>query len=113
MKRFRELWKYREMIINLVKRDLKSRYKGSVFGFFWMLLNPLLQLLVYTAVFSVIMRMNIDKFYLFLFVALVPWIFFNTCLSGGAQVIFSQQDMVKKYISHEKFYRYHLQSVNL
>ena len=96
MKRFRELWKYREMIINLVKRDLKSRYKGSVFGFFWMLLNPLLQLLVYTAVFSVIMRMNIDKFYLFLFVALVPWIFFNTCLSGGAQVIFSQQDMVKK-----------------
>lgn len=93
---FKELWKYREMIINLVKRDLKSRYKGSVFGFFWMFLNPLLQLFVYTAVFSVIMRMGIDKFYLFLFVALVPWIFFSTCLSGGAQVIFSQQDMVKK-----------------
>ena len=93
---FKELWKYREMIINLVKRDLKSRYKGSVFGFFWMFLNPLLQLFVYTAVFSVIMRMGIDKFYLFLFVALVPWIFFSTCLSGGAQVVFSQQDMVKK-----------------
>ena len=42
------------------------------------------------------MRMGIDKFYLFLFVALVPWLFFSTCLSAGTTVIFSQQDMVKK-----------------
>lgn len=96
MRLLKELWEYREMIISLVKRDLKSRYKGSVLGFFWMFLNPLLQLCVYTVVFSIIMRMNIDKFYLFLFVALVPWIFFSTCLSAGTGVIFSQQDMVKK-----------------
>ena len=62
MKLLRELWDYRAMIVSLVKRDLKGRYKGSVLGFFWMFLNPLLQLAVYTAVFSVIMRMNIDKF---------------------------------------------------
>lgn len=61
-----------------------------------MFLNPLLQLAVYTVVFSTIMRMGIDKFYLFLFVALVPWLFFSTCLSAGTTVIFSQQDMVKK-----------------
>ena len=96
MKFLRELWQYREMIISLVKRDLKSRYKGSVLGFFWMFLNPLLQLGVYTIVFSTIMRMDIEKFYLFLFVALVPWLFFSTCLSSGTTVIFSQQDMVKK-----------------
>lgn len=96
MKLFRELWNYREMIISLVKRDLKSRYKGSVLGFLWMFLNPLLQLAVYTAVFSVIMKSGIEKFYLFLFVALVPWIFFSTCLSGGTTVVFAQQDMVKK-----------------
>lgn len=96
MKLIRELWNYREMIISLVKRDLKSRYKGSVLGFLWMFLNPLLQLCVYTAVFSVIMRSGIEKFYLFLFVALVPWIFFSMCLSGGTNVIFAQQDMVKK-----------------
>lgn len=96
MRLLKELWEYREMIISLVKRDLKSRYKGSVLGFFWMFLNPLLQLCVYTVVFSIIMRMNIDKFYLFLFVALVPWIFFSSCLSSGTGVIFSQQDMVKK-----------------
>ena len=96
MKLLRDLWEYREMIYSLVKRDLKSRYKGSILGFFWMFLNPLLQLCVYTIVFSSIMRMDIDKFYLFLFVALVPWLFFSTCLSSGTTIIFSQQDMVKK-----------------
>lgn len=84
------------MIISLVKRDLKSRYKGSVLGFLWMFLNPLLQLFVYTIVFSTIMRMGIEKFYLFFFVALVPWLFFSTCLSAGTTIIFNQQDMVKK-----------------
>lgn len=96
MRLISELWQYREMTASLVKRDLKSRYKGSVLGFFWMLLNPLLQLFVYTIVFSTIMKMGIDKFYLFLFAALVPWLFFSTCLTGGPGVIFSQQDMVKK-----------------
>ncbi len=96
MRLVKELWEYREMIYSLVKRDLKSRYKGSVLGFFWMFLNPLLQLVVYTIVFSTIMQTGIDKFYLFLFVALVPWLFFSTCLSAGAGVIFSQQNMVKK-----------------
>lgn len=96
MKLIRELWNYREMIVSLVQRDLKSRYKGSVLGFLWMLLNPLLQLCVYTIVFSTILRTGIEKFYLFLFVALVPWIFFSTCLSGGTTVILGQQDMVKK-----------------
>lgn len=84
------------MIYSLVKRDLKSRYKGSVLGFFWMFLNPLLQLVVYTIVFSTIMQTGIEKFYLFLFVALVPWLFFSTCLSAGPSVIFAQQNMVKK-----------------
>lgn len=96
MRLLKELWEYREMIVSLTKRDLKSRYKGSVLGFFWMFLNPLLQLCVYTIVFSTIMRMGIEKFYLFMFVALVPWLFFSSCLSAGPSVIFSQQDMVKK-----------------
>lgn len=96
MGRFKEIWDYREMIISLVKRDLKSKYKGSVLGFFWMILNPLLQLCVYTIVFSVIMRMDIDKYYLFMFVAFIPWLFFSTCLSGGTGAVFNQQDMVKK-----------------
>ena len=83
MKLLKELYAYREMIISLVRKDLRGRYKGSVLGFLWTFINPLLQLMVYTIVFSVILRAGIDKFYLFLFVALVP-------------SILSQQDMVKK-----------------
>lgn len=93
---FREIFQYREMIFSLVKRDLRGRYKGSVLGFLWTFINPLLQLLVYTMVFSAIMRSGIKDYYMFLFVALVPWIFFSTSLTGGASCIIAQQDMVKK-----------------
>ncbi|MCI6553150.1 MAG: ABC transporter permease [Lachnospiraceae bacterium] len=96
MKTIKEIIEYREMIFSLIRRDLRGRYKGSVLGFMWTFINPLLQLGVYTVVFSIIMRMNIDRYYLFLFVALIPWMFFNTCLGGGTRVIFSQEDMVKK-----------------
>ena len=77
MTKFSEIYDYREMIFSLVRRDLKGRYKGSVLGFLWTFLNPLLQLCVYTFVFSIIMRNNIKDYYLHLFVALVPWIFFS------------------------------------
>lgn len=93
---FKEVWDYREMIFSLVKRDLRGRYKGSVLGFFWTFLNPLLQLLVYTFVFSVVMRAGVEDYYLFLFVALVPWTYFSTCVSGGANCIVSQQNLVNK-----------------
>lgn len=96
MQTIKELYNYREMIFSLVKRDLRGRYKGSALGFLWTFLNPLLQLGVYTVVFSLIMRSDIDKYYLHLFVALIPWLFFGTCLSGGASCIWSQQNMVKK-----------------
>lgn len=96
MKLLKEIYNYREMIISLVRRDLRGRYKGSVLGFMWTFLNPLFQLIVYTIVFSVIMKNGIDKFYLFLFVALVPWMFFSTSVSNGSKCIISQQDMVKK-----------------
>lgn len=96
MNTIKELYAYREMISSLVRRDLNGRYKGSILGFFWTFLNPLMQLGVYTLVFSVIMRSGIEDFYLYLFVALVPWIFFSTSVSGGASCIRAQQDMVKK-----------------
>ena len=96
MKIFKELYAYREMIFSLVHRDLKGRYKGSVLGFAWTFLNPLLQLAVYTMVFSIIMRNGIKDYYLFLFVALVPWIFFSSSVSGGAGCIRGQSGMITK-----------------
>ena len=96
MKAIKELYAYREMIVGLVRRDLRGRYKGSVLGFLWTFVNPLLQLVVYTMVFSVITKNGIEKYYIYLFVGLVPWIFFSTSVTGGANSILSSKDMVKK-----------------
>ncbi len=96
MKTLKEIYTYREMIYSLVRKDLRGRYKGSILGFFWTFLNPLLQLIVYTIVFSTIMRMGIEKYYLFLFVALIPWIFFSTSIQGGASCIIAQKSLVTK-----------------
>jgi ABC-2 type transport system permease protein len=92
----KELYKYREMLSNLVKKDLRTRYKGSVLGFLWTFVNPLLQLVVYTMLFSVILRSNIPKYYIFLFVALVPWIFFATSITSGSSSIIASKDLIKK-----------------
>jgi len=96
MNKLKEIYAYREMIFSLVKRDLRGRYKGSVLGFLWTFINPLLQLMVYTMVFSVILRAGIDKYYLFLFVALIPWIFFSGSVTAGSSCIIAQKDLVKK-----------------
>lgn len=95
-KTFSEIWEYRDMVTSLIKRTLRGRYKGSVLGFFWTFLEPLLQLLVYTVLFSVIIDQKIDKYYLFLFVALIPWMFFSSSISGGAKCISNQSNLVTK-----------------
>lgn len=93
---FKEIWDYRQMIISLVRKDLRGRYKGSVLGFLWTFLNPLFQILVYSFVFAVILPTGMDKYYLFLTVALIPWIFFQASITGGSTSVLSQKDLVKK-----------------
>ena len=92
----RELYNYREMLSNLVKKDLRTRYKGSVLGFLWTFVNPLFQLIVYTIVFSVILKSDIPKYYIHLFVALVPWLFFASALTSSASSIIGSKDLIKK-----------------
>ena len=94
--RLRKMLQYRAMIASLVRRDLKGRYKGSVLGFLWTFINPFLQMLVYTLVFSIIMRSDVDHYYIFLFVTLIPWMFCSSCVSGGSDCVLSSKDLVKK-----------------
>ena len=95
-KKCRELYEYREMIYSMVRRDLRGRYKSSVLGFLWTFINPLCQIMIYTLVFSHIFRMGVERYYLFLTVVMVPWVFFSTSVTGGAVSIINQQDLVKK-----------------
>ena len=94
--RFKEIFAYRNMIAGLVRRDLRGRYKGSVLGFLWNLVNPLCQIIVYIVVFSNIFPNRIDNFYLFLVIGMMPWLFFSDSMVQGAGCIVAQSNLTKK-----------------
>jgi ABC-type polysaccharide/polyol phosphate export permease len=94
----RKLPRYRGLIQSLVSRELKARYRGSVLGFFWSFANPLLLLLVYTFVFSYVMRPpeGIHDYALFLFCGLLPWTWFQTSLVESSGVLIAGGNLIKK-----------------
>ena len=95
--RLRELFSYRELVENLVVRDLKVRYKNSVLGFVWSLLNPLLLMLVFTVVFTVVFpNLTIPKFPVFVLCALLPWNFFNTAVMSATNSVVQSGHLIKK-----------------
>ena len=92
----RELYAYRVLIQSLVVRDLKARYRGSVLGFLWTFLNPLLLMATYGLVFSVYMRMGMENYTPFLMTGLLPWTWFSSSLLMGATSIVEGGGLIKK-----------------
>jgi lipopolysaccharide transport system permease protein len=92
----RELFRYRELVASLVVRDLKVRYKSSVLGFVWSLLNPILMMLVFYVVFTVLLARGIQAFPLFILSALLPWHFFATSVAAGLKSVVAHASLVKK-----------------
>lgn len=92
----RELLRYRNLVLNLVLRDLKSRYKRSVLGFLWSLLNPLAMMIVFTVVFTVIMPSQIENYPIFLLCGLLPWYFFTGALMVSINSVAGNANLVKK-----------------
>jgi lipopolysaccharide transport system permease protein len=96
MPKLRELWGYRELIRNLVLRDLRVRYKGSALGYIWTQLAPLLMMGVFWFVFSFIQPQQIAMFPVFLIVGLLPWNFCNEAVAGGARSVIDNANLIKK-----------------
>lgn len=92
----RDTYRYRELIWALALKELKIRYKRSVLGFMWALLNPALLMVVLTLVFSSIMRFPIPHYSIFLLSVLLPWTFFSQALSYAVEAIVSNGDLIKK-----------------
>lgn len=90
-----ELIHYRYLLQNLIVRDLKVRYKNSILGIFWSLLNPLLMMAVFWLVFSA-MDNNIRHYPVFVLVSLMPWNFFSGSIIGGSNAILTNAPLVKK-----------------
>jgi lipopolysaccharide transport system permease protein len=92
-----ELFRHRELIYNLVVRDLKGRYKGSAMGFLWTLLNPLGMMVVFTIVFTIMMPNNqLPHYPLFLLAGLLPWNFFSSGTMIGTNSVVANSALVKK-----------------
>jgi ABC-type polysaccharide/polyol phosphate export permease len=91
-----DLYKHRELVWALAMKELRIRYKRSSLGFLWALLNPLLMMLILTAVFSTVMRIPVRHYAVFLISALLPWTFFSQALTYSAESIVGNGELLKK-----------------
>lgn len=89
------LFRYRELIRNLVLKDLKLKYRGSVLGFAWSLVNPLVMLVVYWLAFTYILGFRRENFVLFLLVGLLPWTFFSSTVAMATGTIADSGGLLK------------------
>lgn len=93
----RELIKYRYLLFNLIRRDLKVKYRDSLLGIVWSLLSPLLMILVFSLIFAkLIPREDIRNYAIFFLVALLPWNFFTGSMLSGTTSVTGSSSLVKK-----------------
>jgi lipopolysaccharide transport system permease protein len=95
---FMNLWRYRDMLYTLSIHRIKVRYKQTVLGTLWAILQPLSIMLVFTLVFSLIVRMPSEgvPYAVFAYTALLPWTFFSTALSSAANGLVSHSQLITK-----------------
>ena len=96
IQRMRDVWAYRELLRNLVRKELKVKYKNSVLGFAWTLLNPALYLVVFSIVFKLILKSGVDYYAVFLLSGLLAWNLFSTALSASTVSITGNAQLVQK-----------------
>lgn len=92
----REIFEYKELLINLTSKELKLKYRNSALGFFWSFLNPILLMLVYTFAFTYIIPINEPHYTVTLLAALLPWNFFTAAVQGSTGSIVSNSNLIKK-----------------
>ena len=92
----KNIYNYRELLKNNVKKEIRGKYKNSALGVIWTFLNPLLQLLVYALIFPLILKTTQEYYVIFVCVGLIPWTFFTTSVSQSAWTIIANGNIVKK-----------------
>src|SRR5262249_45969838 len=92
----KELWRYRELLLVMIQRDLKIRYKNSALGFLWSFLNPLLTVSVMTFIYGNFIFKNQPNMGGYIMAAYLPFMFFQMCLMDSAQSVVSAMALIKK-----------------
>jgi len=94
---YTDVLRFRELFLHLFRRDLEVRYRGSALGLLWTLINPLVLMLAYTLVFSILLEAeSIEYFPLFVLVGLLPWVFFGTSLQTATTTLVGHANLVKQ-----------------
>jgi len=101
VKEIRDIVKWHELLWQMVSREVKARYKQSILGYFWVILNPLAQMLVMSFAFSIILRIPTNSasnipYSIFLFVALLPWNLFANSLSSASGSLVGSASLITK-----------------
>lgn len=94
--RFADIWLYRELLVGLVRKELKVKYKNSALGFFWSMLNPALYLVVFYVVFQLVLKNGIPFFAIYLLSGLLVWNLFSTSLAAATGAVVGNAAIVKK-----------------
>ncbi|NNN20185.1 MAG: ABC transporter permease [Acidimicrobiaceae bacterium] len=94
--RLQNIWVFRELLVSMVRKELRIKYKNSVLGFMWSLLNPALYLVIYYIVFQKILKNNMPLFAIFLLCGLLVWNFFSNALSSATTTVVNNAGIVKK-----------------
>jgi ABC-type polysaccharide/polyol phosphate export permease len=92
----RELWRYRDVLYNFVRRDIKKRYKSSILGFLWSFLLPLAQVVTFVIVFGYFWPVKEDDYSVKLMTCFFPWLFFNQGVLDGASCVAEHVALVKR-----------------
>ena len=94
--RLKDLWLHRELLWNMTVKELKVKYKRSVLGFVWSFMNPVIMLAVFSLVFTLLVKNNMQWFSVFLMSGLLPWMFFVNSLMQSVGSIVNNPGLVKK-----------------
>ena len=94
--RLGDIWRYRELLLSLVRKELKVKYKDSALGFAWSMLNPAFTLSIYYVVFQIILGAGIPVFAIYLLSGLLVWNFFSNALAGATGSIVGNAAIIKK-----------------
>jgi lipopolysaccharide transport system permease protein len=95
---FREIWEYRELLYFLVWRDIKVRYKQTAIGVAWVVLQPLMNMVIFTLIFGRLAKLPSDglPYPVFYFAALIPWTYFSYSLSYSTNIVVDNQNLLTK-----------------
>lgn len=96
MNLFKNLYNYRELLKTSVKKEVRSKYKNSFLGVVWSFLNPLLQIVVYAIIFSLILKNKQENYAIFLCCGIIPWTFFSSAINKSAFTIIENGNIIKK-----------------